>query len=83
MTIINPFSASGTNDVPSLRRAITNAFTSLTGSINQEQTIVKPGITLPNRAVVGQMVYLSEDTADNNIGFYGYNGTTWLRLDNN
>ena len=82
MTIINPFSAAGTNDVPSLRRAITNAFTSLTGSINQEQTVLKSGIRFPNRAVVGQTFYLSTDTADDNTGFYGYNGTIWLRLDN-
>lgn len=86
MTIRNPWSAPGTQDIPSLRRAINNAFSSLIVSLNTNNRptsgAVLPTATSRIPPITGDTFYLTTTDGSDNPGFYGYNGTAWERLSN-
>ena len=85
MAITDNFQASRATSVGELRRAIKNAFTSLSRQANEQflrkQDNPTSGVTLPSTNTLGQEFRLTVIDGSNQPGWYKGNGDgTWDRI---
>lgn len=68
----NTFNAFGSNTVPTLRRAINNAFVSLVEQLNLEIHTASVGQSFPRRPRVGQEFYLTAGITGATAGWWKF-----------